>query len=215
MQASATSAKPHGHEGQTRKKLCWGIPESALQTHLQGVDWATLAVMPVKRHRAALLSRFSGTKIAEPARESKAKRQKPAVSKNLAIGLAGQSTRACMSLRPENKSPNMIDRNFARIAVILAALAGWSQPSPGASIRDTGAGCFARDRNDIRDRRSCTSETSFDFTRGPYICRGQAIHAASGAVSFATIAGVRSAQQNLCPRSNALVPVSYFSHRVW
>jgi hypothetical protein len=33
---------------------------SALQTHLQGVDRATLAVMPEKcRHRAALLSRSS------------------------------------------------------------------------------------------------------------------------------------------------------------
>jgi hypothetical protein len=58
MRAGATSAKPHGHEGQTRKKFCREVPKSALQTHLQGVNWATLAVMPEKRHRAALLSRF-------------------------------------------------------------------------------------------------------------------------------------------------------------
>jgi hypothetical protein len=52
----------HGHEGQTRKnfsKRLW----SALQTHLQGVDRATLAIMPEKcRHRAALLSRLSEAK---------------------------------------------------------------------------------------------------------------------------------------------------------
>jgi hypothetical protein len=60
MQASATGAKPHGHEGQTRKKLCRKDPWSALQTHLQGVNWATLAIMPEEcRHRAALLSRLS------------------------------------------------------------------------------------------------------------------------------------------------------------
>jgi hypothetical protein len=47
----------HGHEGQTRKKFCRRSPWSALQTHLQGVNWATLAIMPEEcRHRAALLS---------------------------------------------------------------------------------------------------------------------------------------------------------------
>ena len=45
---------------------------SALQTHLQGVDRATLAIMPEKcRHRAALLSRLSEAKITRPAKESK------------------------------------------------------------------------------------------------------------------------------------------------
>jgi hypothetical protein len=64
MQASREKhAAPHGHEGQTRKKFL-GDPASALQTHLQGVDWATLAVMMEKRHRAALLSRFENGKIA-------------------------------------------------------------------------------------------------------------------------------------------------------
>lgn len=56
MQASANGAEPHGHEGQTRFEKG---PRSALQTHLQGVNWATLATMPEEcRHRAALLSRF-------------------------------------------------------------------------------------------------------------------------------------------------------------
>jgi hypothetical protein len=62
MQARALQrATPHGHEGQTRRSSenLW----SALQTHLQGVDRATLAVMPEKfRHRAALLSRSSEAK---------------------------------------------------------------------------------------------------------------------------------------------------------
>jgi hypothetical protein len=35
---------------------------SALQTHLQGVNRATLAIMPEERHRAALLSRLSDVK---------------------------------------------------------------------------------------------------------------------------------------------------------
>jgi hypothetical protein len=39
-------------------------PASALQTHLQGVDWAVLAVMPEERHRAALLSRLREIKLA-------------------------------------------------------------------------------------------------------------------------------------------------------
>jgi hypothetical protein len=74
MQASATGAKPHGHEGQTRKELCRKDPWSAPQTHLQGMNWATLAIMPEEcRHRAALLSRLSGVKIARLAKESKPK----------------------------------------------------------------------------------------------------------------------------------------------
>jgi hypothetical protein len=73
MQASATSAKPHGHEGQTRKKFCKKRSWSALQTHLQGVNWATLAVMPEKRHRAALLLGSSYVRITPPATESKPK----------------------------------------------------------------------------------------------------------------------------------------------
>jgi hypothetical protein len=49
---------------------------SALQTHLQGVDRATLATMAEKRrHRAALLSRLSGNKIARPAKASKQDRR--------------------------------------------------------------------------------------------------------------------------------------------
>jgi hypothetical protein len=47
---------------------------SALQTHLQGVDWAMLAIMPEEsHHRAALLSRLSVVKIARSAKESKLK----------------------------------------------------------------------------------------------------------------------------------------------
>src|SRR3977135_3027396 len=60
----ATKGRP---EGSSVKSL-W----SALQTHLQGVDRATLAIMPEKsRHRAALLSRLSEVKISRPAKESK------------------------------------------------------------------------------------------------------------------------------------------------
>src|SRR4051794_18845942 len=52
---------------------------SALQTHLQGVDRAMLAIVPEKcRHRTALLSRLSEAKISRPAKESK---QKPSQSR--------------------------------------------------------------------------------------------------------------------------------------
>jgi hypothetical protein len=59
-----------GRPGRSSVKSLW----SALQTHLQGVDRATLAIVPKKcRHRAALLSRLSFVKITRPAKESKPK----------------------------------------------------------------------------------------------------------------------------------------------
>jgi hypothetical protein len=109
----------------------------------------------------------------------------------------------------------MVERNIVRIAVTLAALVGWSQASPGASIRDTGAGCFARAGNEILDPRLCRAAASLDFIRGPRICSAHTIRATSAAVYLATTTNIGSARQNLCPRSNALVPVSYFSQRVW
>jgi hypothetical protein len=57
-------AKLHRHEGQTRngfRRNFLGSLWSALQTHLQGVDRAMLAILPEKiQHRTALLSRLSG-----------------------------------------------------------------------------------------------------------------------------------------------------------
>jgi hypothetical protein len=59
--ANSKGATPHGHEGRPERrfgkkrfgKTVW----SALQTHLQGVTRAMLAIMPEKRrHRTALLS---------------------------------------------------------------------------------------------------------------------------------------------------------------
>jgi hypothetical protein len=59
---------------------------SALQTHLQGVDRATLAIVPEKyRHRAALLSRLNEVKITRPVREGK---PKPPPSQTLEAGAA-------------------------------------------------------------------------------------------------------------------------------
>src|SRR6185295_11718466 len=60
---------------------------SALQTHLQGVDRAMLAIMPEKcRHRTALLSRLSCAKIACPAKEGKLQ-SSPAGEFVAAVGL--------------------------------------------------------------------------------------------------------------------------------
>ena len=75
MQARAPErATPHSHEGQTRNRFFVKGLWSALQTHLQGVHGATLAIMPENiRHRAALLSRSSDAKLTRPAKESKPK----------------------------------------------------------------------------------------------------------------------------------------------
>jgi hypothetical protein len=57
MRARTQKGATHGHEGQTRRRFGKNV-WSALQTHLQGVHGATLAIMPEEiRHRAALLSR--------------------------------------------------------------------------------------------------------------------------------------------------------------
>jgi hypothetical protein len=59
-----------GRPGRSSVKNLW----SALQTHLQGVDRAMLAIMPEKcRHRVALLSRLSEVKITRAVMESKSK----------------------------------------------------------------------------------------------------------------------------------------------
>jgi hypothetical protein len=72
--SSARRATLHGHEGQTEKSSSEKSLGSALQTHLQGVDRTTLAIVPEKRrHRTALLSRLSEVKITRSAKESKPK----------------------------------------------------------------------------------------------------------------------------------------------
>ena len=59
-----------GRPGRSSVKNLW----SALQTHLQGVDRAMLAIMPEKcRHRVALLSRLSDVKITRAVMERKSK----------------------------------------------------------------------------------------------------------------------------------------------
>jgi hypothetical protein len=135
---------------------------------------------------------------------------KPAFPKDLGIGLVERSTCACMSYGLETKSPDMINRNIARIAATLVCLAGWSQASLSAPIRDIGTSCFAQDSNDILDSRSCMAEAGLDFTRGPGICIGRTLRTTSSAAFLTTITTIRTAHQNLCPKSNALVAVSYF-----
>jgi hypothetical protein len=118
-----------------------------------------------------------------------------------------------MSYGLETKSPDMINRNIARIAATLVCLAGWSQASLSAPIRDIGASCFVQDSNYILDNRSCTAEAGIDFTHEPDICIGPTLRSTSSAAFLTTITTIRSAHQNLCPKSNALVAVSYFLHQ--
>jgi hypothetical protein len=68
---------------------------SALQTHLQGIDWAVLAIMPEKRHRAALLSRLREAKLAWPTRVSK---PKPSSTRQLPVLLRDAATELTLAL---------------------------------------------------------------------------------------------------------------------
>jgi hypothetical protein len=66
---NATWSRRADQEGVSVRNL-W----SALQTHLQGVDRAMLAIMPEKcRHRMALLSLLSEAKITRAVMERKSK----------------------------------------------------------------------------------------------------------------------------------------------
>src|SRR6185312_701660 len=71
-------ATPHSHEAQTSNGSVKGL-WSALQTHLKGLNWATLAIVPEETHRAALLSRSSGVNLTRLAKEGK---PKPSVRPN-------------------------------------------------------------------------------------------------------------------------------------
>jgi hypothetical protein len=101
----------------------------------------------------------------------------------------------------------MINQNAARIAVTIAFLAGWSQASLGASIGGIGASCFAQENN-ARYCRSYAAEAGIGFSSGPGICGGWTVRAASSGAFLNAIRKMRSAQRNLCPKSNTLV--SYF-----
>jgi hypothetical protein len=100
MRRELKKSATHGHEGQTRRRFGKNV-WSALQTHLQGVDRATLAIMPEnRRHRAAPpLSVEMRVKITRPAREGK-----PRPPIRLAIrfaipGFAAANSRRCSFLR--------------------------------------------------------------------------------------------------------------------
>src|ERR1700682_4686614 len=84
----ATKGRP---ERRFEKKV-W----SALQTHLQGVDRATLAIMPEKcRHRAGLLSRLSV--------RSNYRGLRGRASQSRAIpGFAARNSRPCGFLRTQS-----------------------------------------------------------------------------------------------------------------
>jgi hypothetical protein len=142
---------PHcrgGRPGRDLRKSLW----SALQTHLQGVDGATLAIVPEKcRHCAALLSRTSYVaKISGPAKEGKPcprrlTSEKPESSRSR---LASSDTpckalrfseirrwRACARFRRRLRRCGRPARGSARSA---AACRG-NSPAPRRSPRPTGS----------------------------------------------------------------------------
>ena len=109
----------------------------------------------------------------------------------------------------ESKSWNMINRNAARVAATLIFLGGWSQASSAAPIGDVGVSCASREGNALYCR-SPKVDVSFDLTRGSGACGGQTIRTASSAVFLTAFMKTRSAQRNLCPKSNAFAPALYF-----
>lgn len=113
----------------------------------------------------------------------------------------------------ESKSWNMINRNAARVVATLLFLGGWSQASLAAPMGDVGVSCASRESN-APYCRSPRADVSFDLTRGSGICGDQTIGTASSVVFLTAIMKTRSAQRNLCPKSNAFAPASYFQRQV-
>ena len=106
----------------------------------------------------------------------------------------------------------MIIRNIAGTVTIVAALGVLSKPSLAASFRDIGANCIvldARADNNIPGSRSCSADAGTELTRGSGICGGQIIRNSSGVAYFTALTRIRAAQQNICAKTNAFLPVSY------
>jgi len=134
---------PHCHGGRPGRDLRKGL-WSALQTHLQGVDGATLAIVPENcRHRAALLSRSgTGPKIAGPSREGKPGSRRNQIA---ALGLAPAAARrdfreirrwrACARFRRRWRRCGRPARRSARSA---GACRG-NSPAPRRSPRPRGS----------------------------------------------------------------------------
>ena len=144
---------PHcrgGRPGRDLRKSLW----SALQTHLQGVDRATLAIMPEKyRHCAALLSRQGIVpKIAGPSGEGKPGSHRHQIAKsprghacNRISGPCARCTavrfreirrwRACARFRRRLRRCGRPARGSAR----LAGACRGNSPAPRRSPRPTGS----------------------------------------------------------------------------
>jgi hypothetical protein len=94
------------------------------------------------------------------------------------------------------------------MAVTLALLGGGTQASAAAPIGDFGAGCVSQAARD-----ACTAEAAIEIARGPGF---RSSHSAGTLAAFSTaLAKIRSAHQNICARTDAFVPVSYFQPRGW
>jgi hypothetical protein len=103
----------------------------------------------------------------------------------------------------------MINRNVARVAATLVFLAGWSHASSAAPIGDAGVSCASRDSSAFYCR-SPKADVNFDLTRGSGACGDQTVRTAASVVFLAAMMKTRSAQRNLCPKSNVSAPASYF-----
>jgi hypothetical protein len=107
----------------------------------------------------------------------------------------------------------MLDRNFTRIAAALAVLGGWTQVAAASPVGDIGARCVAQAAHDDLGRRACAAEAAIEITRGPDICSRRP--AGTLAAFLTAVTTIRLAHQNICARTDAFVPVSYFQPRAW
>jgi len=118
-----------------------------------------------------------------------------------------------MSPQREAGGLDMLDRKFTRTAATLAVLGGWTQAAAASPVGDIGVRCVAQAAHDDLGRRACAAEAAIEITRGPDICSRHP--AGTLAAFFTAVTTIRLAHQNICARTDAFVPVSYFQPRVW
>jgi len=118
-----------------------------------------------------------------------------------------------MSLRRQAGAPDMLDRNFTRIAATLAVLGGWTQAAGASPIDDIGSRCVSQAARDDLGRRASVAKAGIEITRGPDICSSHPV--GTLAAFFTAVMKMKSAHQNICARTDAFVPVSYLQPRAW
>lgn len=107
----------------------------------------------------------------------------------------------------------MFNRSFTRMAATLVLLGGWTEASATPPVGGIGGHCVSQAARDDLGRRNCAAEAAIEITRGPDVCSSRPV--GTVIAFFTAVAKIRSAHQNICARTDAFVPVSYFEPRAW